>query len=170
MRPVMEGLETARQQGLIGAIGVSNFSVEQMAQISEAGRIDAHQLNYNLFWRHREKDIIPYCVEHDIAVVTYSSAAHWYPWWQIHSRIELARWRPTPGDLLFREDIWSHIYAATEELKTLATETDCPLIHLGIQWVLHQPAVTSVLVGARNARQVKQNAAALDGDIPALGA
>jgi myo-inositol catabolism protein IolS len=167
MRPVMEGLETARQQGLIGAIGVSNFSVEQMAQISEAGHIDAHQLNYNLFWRYREKDIIPYCVEHDIAVVTYSSAAHGILGGKFARELDLPDGDQRRGILLFREDVWPHIYTATEELKTLAAETGRPLIHLGIRWVLHQPAVTSVLVGARNARQVKQNAAALEGDIPA---
>ena len=167
MRPVMEGLETARQQGLIGAIGVSNFSAEQMEQIAEAGRIDAHQLNYNLFWRHREKDIIPYCVEHDIAVVTYSSAAHGILGGKFTRELNLPDGDQRRGILLFREDIWPHIYAATEELKTLAAEADCPLIHLGIRWVLHQPAVTSALVGARNARQVKQNAVALESDIPA---
>ncbi|MFN8447205.1 MAG: aldo/keto reductase [Anaerolineae bacterium] len=59
LRPLMEGLETARQQGKIHAIGVSNFSVAQMEQLAEVGRIDAHQLGYNLLWRFAERDIIP---------------------------------------------------------------------------------------------------------------
>ena len=54
MRPVMEGLEAARAQGKIGAVGVSNFSVAQMEQVSEVGRIDVHQLGYNLLWRYAE--------------------------------------------------------------------------------------------------------------------
>jgi myo-inositol catabolism protein IolS len=76
LRPLMEGLETARQQGKINAIGVSNFSVAQMDQLAQVGQIDAHQLGYNLLWRYDEDDIIPYCAAHNIAVVVYSALAH----------------------------------------------------------------------------------------------
>ena len=76
MRPRMEALEAARAQGKIRAAGVSNFSVAQMREVQEAGRIDAHQLGYNLIWRYAEDDLIPFCAEHDIAVVTYSTLAH----------------------------------------------------------------------------------------------
>jgi myo-inositol catabolism protein IolS len=167
MRPVMEGLETARQRGMVGAVGVSNFSVEQMEQVSQVGRIDAHQLNYNLFWRYPEADLIPYCVEHAIAVVTYSSAAHGILGGRFSRDLNLPEGDQRREILLFRDDVWPHVYAAVEELKALAAEIGRPLIHLGIRWVLHQPSVTSVLVGARNAHQVEQNAAALEGEIPA---
>lgn len=166
MRPVMEGLETARHRGLIGAIGVSNFSVEQMEQVSEAGHIDAHQVNYNLFWRYREQDIIPYCVDHRIAIVTYSSAAHGILSGRFSRHLNLREGDQRRDILLFREDVWPYVYSAVEELKALAAEIGRPLIHLGIRWVLHQPGVTSVLVGARNAQQVEQNAAALERNIP----
>ena len=75
MRPAMEDLELAREQGKVRAVGVSNFSVPDMEQTAQAGRIDAHQLGYNLIWRFPERDVIPYCVAHNIAVVTYSSIA-----------------------------------------------------------------------------------------------
>lgn len=39
------------------------------------GRIDAHQLCYNLVWRFAERAVIPYCREQQIAVTTYSSVA-----------------------------------------------------------------------------------------------
>src|SRR5215510_4851132 len=68
MRPLMEGLETARSQGKIKAIGVSNFSVEQMQQVAEVGRIDANQLCYNLLWRFDEAKVIPYCRANNIAI------------------------------------------------------------------------------------------------------
>jgi aryl-alcohol dehydrogenase-like predicted oxidoreductase len=61
MRPAMEGLETARQAGQVRAVGVSNFSVADMEQVAQVGRIDAHQLGYNLFWRFRERDVIASC-------------------------------------------------------------------------------------------------------------
>ena len=63
-------------QGKIRAVGVSNFSVAQMREVQEVGTIDAHQLGYNLLWRYAEDDLIPFCREHGIAVVTYSTLAH----------------------------------------------------------------------------------------------
>ena len=46
MRPFMEGLEKERGKGRILAVGVSNFSVEQMEQVMEVGSIDAHQFSF----------------------------------------------------------------------------------------------------------------------------
>ena len=73
--PMMEALEDARARGWIRFIGVSNFSVQQMRDASRAGRIDAHQLCYNLLWRFPEEDVIPWCRENRIVLVSYSSLA-----------------------------------------------------------------------------------------------
>ena len=167
LRPWMEALERARQQGKIGAIGVSNFSVEDMEQVSEVGHIDAHQIPYNLLWRFAEKDIIPYCRAHHIAVVTYSSIAHGILVGGFGRDVEFP-----VGDqrrdsiVLFKPAVWSHVYEEVENMKAVAEQTGRPLIHLAARWLLHQPGVTSVLVGARNARQARSNVQALDGEIP----
>ena len=166
MRPAMEGLETARQSGIVRAVGVSNFSVEQMEQASEACHIDAHQLNYNLFWRHNERESISYCASHGIAVVTYSSLAHGILSGKFPRGLALPEGDQRCDILLFQDAVWPHVYQAVEELKALSAETGQPLIHLAIRWVLRQPGITSVLVGARNAHQVQHNAAALEADIP----
>ena len=44
-----------------------------MRQVEEVAPIAVHQLGYNLMWRHRERDVIPYCRERGIAVVAYSA-------------------------------------------------------------------------------------------------
>ena len=75
LRPMMEALEALRAQGKIRFIGVSNFSVTNMENASQGGRIDAHQLCYNLLWRYPETEIIPWCSAHGVALVTYSSIA-----------------------------------------------------------------------------------------------
>jgi myo-inositol catabolism protein IolS len=166
MRPLMEGLETARQHGQIRAIGVSNFSVEQMAQLQEVGTINAHQLCYNLFWRYAEQDIIPYCRQHNIAIVTYSSIAHGILTGKFPRNLQFPVGDARPGTLLFREEIWGHIYEAVEQLKVVASDAQRSLTHLAIRWVLQQAGITSSLVGARDAAQARQNAEALEGDIP----
>lgn len=167
MRPWMEALETARQQGKIAAIGVSNFSIADMEQVSEVGRIDAHQLPYNLLWRFAERDIIPYCVEHHIAVVTYSSIAHGILAGRFGRDVEFPVGDQRRKDIiLFRQNLWPLVYEGVEAFKQVAARAGRSLVHLAIRWVLHQPGVTSVLVGARNSQQAVSNGAALDGEIP----
>jgi aryl-alcohol dehydrogenase-like predicted oxidoreductase len=163
----MEGLETARLQGKIGAVGVSNFSVEQMEQVSEVGRIDAHQIPYNLIWRFAERDIIPYCQAHNIAVVTYSSIAHGILVGRFGREVEFPVGDQRRSSIvLFMPDVWSHVYDEVEKLKEVADSAGRSLVHLAVRWLLHQPGISSVLVGARNASQADSNVQALEGEIP----
>ena len=166
LRPLMEGLETAKQQGKIRAIGVSNFSVEQMEQLGEVGKIDAHQLGYNLLWRFPESDLLPYCEEKGIAVVVYSALAHGILSGKYARQLAFApddqRWTI----LLFREGVWSHVYEQVEQFKSIAAESGYTLTQLALRWLLHQPSVTSVLVSAKNPTQALANARVLAGDIP----
>ena len=166
LRPLMEGLELARQQGKILAIGVSNFSVEQMEQVAQVGQINAHQLGYNLFWRVAEKEVIPYCRENQIAVVTYSSIAQGLLSGKFPRQLQFA-----PGDqraeiVFFEDTVWPHVFSGVEHLELLAQKLGRPLSHLAIRWVLQNKDINSAIVGARTAEQVKSNLKALDGDIP----
>lgn len=165
LRPTMEGLERARAQGKIKAIGVSNFSVEQMEQASEAGTIDAHQLCYNAFWRFAERDIIPWCTEHDVAVVTYSSIAQGILTGKFPREPQFREGDQRCGTVFFMPEVWPHVYEGVEQLKALSAGCGRSLTHLAIRWVLQQPGIVTELVGAREDAQMKENAAALDGDI-----
>lgn len=165
LRPWMEGLETARRQGKIQAIGVSNFAIADMEQVSEVGRIDAHQLPYNLLWRFSERDIIPYCVDHNIAIVTYSSIAHGILAGRYPRDLVLPAGDQRHSVILFKEGLWPTIHEGVEDFKGVAHRAGRSLIHLAVRWLLHQRNITSVLVGARNAQQALSNAAALEGEI-----
>ena len=166
LRPWMEGLETAREQGKIRAVGVSNFSVPQMDQIAEAGQIDAYQLGFNLLWRFGEQDIVPYCADHRVALVVYSALAHGILSGKYDRQLAF-----TTGDQrwtisLFRDDVWPQVYEAVEEMKQLAANNHLSLSHLAVRWLLSNPAVAAVLVSAKNRSQVLANAQALTVKIP----
>lgn len=162
LRPLMERLEKARGQGKIKAIGVSNFTVEQMESLSEAGQIDAHQLGYNLFWRYPQRDTIPYCIDHDISVVTYSSLAEGTLTGKFPRDVEFEEGdHRKDSSVFFEENTWPKVYEGVEKLKELAAEVDQPVMYLGLQWLASRVGVTSVLVGARNGEQARQNAGAL---------
>ncbi len=166
LRPVMEALERARKEGKIRAIGVSNFSVEQMQQVSEVGHIDAHQLCYNLLWRFPERDVIPYCADNDIAVVTYSSIGQGILTGKFPREPKFQEGDSRAGMVLFDKDVWPSVYDGVKRLGEIAASLNRPLEHLAIRWIAVQRGITSILVGARNATQVQQNAAAMQGDIP----
>ncbi len=162
MKPVLAAMEEARAAGKFKYLGVSNFGVDVMEHVKDVAKIDANQICYNLYWRYPEADVIPYCIENDIAVVTYSSIA------QGILSGKFGEQRPTfpQGDnrnngLLFDEQVWPHLYPATEKMKALAAEVGQPLVNLAIQWVARQPGVASVLLGARNETQARENAAAV---------
>jgi aryl-alcohol dehydrogenase-like predicted oxidoreductase len=167
MRPVMEGLETARAQGKIGAVGVSNFSIAQMEQVSEVGRIAVHQLGYNLLWRYAEAEAIPYCRAHDIAVVAYSPLGHGILTGKFARDPGLMAGDQRHSILPFRADIWPHVHAGVEQMKRLAAALDLPLSTLSIRWILGQVGVKAVVAGGRTREQVASNAAALEAAIPA---
>lgn len=166
MRPVMEGLERARADGKIGAVGVSNFSVAEMRQVAEVGTIDAHQLGYNLLWRYAEDDILPYCVANGIRVIAYSALAHGILTGKFGRDLRLREGDQRHSVLPFRADIWPHVHEGVEELKTVAAGADRPLAQLALRWTLTRPGIDMVLIGGRNAAQLREVTPALEGNIP----
>jgi len=130
-----------------------------MQQVEQVAPIAAHQLGFNLLWRHRENDVIPFCQKHGIAVVAYSALAHGILTGRFGRDPQLA-----PGDqrhtiLPFRADLWPDVYASVEVLKLVADRAGVPLGTLAVRWLLAQPGLDSVVMGARNAAQAAANAA-----------
>lgn len=60
-------------KGKIRAIGVSNYSLEQMKLFQQAAPLHTAQPPYNLFERDVERDVLPYCHTHGISTLTYGS-------------------------------------------------------------------------------------------------
>ena len=168
IRPAMEGLELARAQGLVRAVGVSNFSVAQMELVAQVGKIDAHQIPHSLIWRAPEREILPYCQQRGIGVIAYGAMGYGILTGKFPRNPSFQ-----PEDdrshriLFFEEPTWGAIYAAVEQMKVVAQEAGRPLQHLAIRWSLAQPGIVCALAGANSPAQVAQNAAALEGELPA---
>jgi len=159
---MMEALEIMRKKGCVRAIGVSNFTVDQMKEIMKAGTVDANQMCYNLLWRWPEKDLIPFCNDNGIAVVAYGTIAQGILTGKFTSELQFP-----PGDhrkkvILFDNEVWPSVYRGVEELKACALSVNMPLADLAVQWVLRRNGINTALVGARNAAQARENAAFLD--------
>lgn len=156
----MAALNQLKEQGKIRAIGVSNFSRAQLEEAAQYGRIDSLQPPYSLFWRGVEADQLPYCIDHNLTVMAYSSlaqglltgkfgAAHQFPEADIRSK-----------NKLFRPPLYNTALAAIEELRPIAQRYHTTIGNLALAWLIAQPQTTAI-VGVRNALQAQDNAKAV---------
>jgi len=140
-------------QGKIRAIGVSNFSVEQMDQFRRVAPIHVLQPPYNLFERAAETALLPYCQQHGIATFGYGSLCR---------GLLSGRMRPDTrfdGDDLrrtdpkFQQPRFAQYLSAVGQLDRLAQRFDRRVIHLAARWVLDQ-GISTALWGARKPDQL----------------
>lgn len=157
LRPHMEELEKARKDGLIHRIGVSNFRPSQIEPLLEIGRIDYCQFGYSLLWRVPEAELVPFCMEREISMVTYSSLAQGLlahpPEWTD----SLSRDDPRRRLVLMRSDeVWNKVKKVIQALHAEAIRLGIPPAVLALAWNLSRPWVRYVLFGARNRSQVRE--------------
>ena len=143
------------KEGKIRAIGVSNFSPEQMDEFGLVAPIHTAQPPYNLFEREIEKDVLPYCDRDGISVFAYGAICRGL----LSGRIN--RDTKFEGDDLRRTDPkfqlprFEQYLEAVSLLDRFAQENyGKRVIHLALRWVLDQPGVTSALWGARHPGQL----------------
>ncbi len=164
-RPMMEGLEECRRNGLIRGIGVSNFSVEQIDLLREAGTVDIVQLCYNLLWRKHEEDLLPYCAKHGIGIFSYSSLAQGILTGKYPKEYQPGNDDARRHSVFFRPDVWPVVHEAVSAMQQLADESGTTLVELAIKWILHQKSVLSVIVGARSSEQILRSINAASGSV-----
>lgn len=152
LRPMMEALEKERSLGRIGSIGVSNFSVQEMIDLSNAGNIDICQSAYSLLWRNPERELLPYCRQNKITCVAYSPLAQGllsgkYPTGELPEQDP--RQRILPADPSLRE-LLAHFLS---DFLALAAELSLSPVILALAWVLAQKDFQALVAGARNRAQ-----------------
>ncbi len=160
--PVAESLEAMTQlkkEGKIRALGVSNFSADQLQEALEYAQIDSIQPPYSLFWRQFEADAGKVSQEQQVTTLAYSPMAQgvltgkFGPDHQFDKKDHRAKQR------LFDPKLWPTVQSALDELKPIAEKYGATSGQLALAWVLSRPN-SAAIAGARNAKQVGQNAAA----------
>jgi aryl-alcohol dehydrogenase-like predicted oxidoreductase len=150
-----EAMLSLHEQGKIRAIGVSNFSIDQISRFRKVAPLHVLQPPYNLFEREIEKDILPYCMANDIATFGYGALCR---------GLLSGRIRPDTtfdGDDLRRIDPkfqpprLAQYLDAVRILDELAkTRFDRRVIHLAVRWMLDQ-GISVALWGGRHPEQVQ---------------
>ncbi len=163
----IDALNTLVEQGKARYIGSSNYDADQLAQAlqesaaSGCARMEATQPNYNLVVRDIEEALLPLCAEHQIGVVSYSPLGAGFLTGKYRRQgpvPEGTRFDVIPGhqDIYFKDEYFDII----EGLRAKSTESGRSMIDLALAWVIGQPGISSVLVGARDTSQIDQAFAA----------
>lgn len=158
-------LAELREEGKIRHVGVSNFSAEQMAELSETVPVETLQPPYHLFNREIEDCVLPWCLDHDVGVLVYGPLAHGLLTGTIEADSEFDGddWRS--GSQMFSEPNLTQNVEVVGQLSEVAADLDCTLSQLAIAWTLVHPAVQVAIVGSRSAEHIEEAVEALDIDL-----
>ena len=161
----MDALEKLKEQGKVRAIGVCNFAKRDLTDLLAIGHIETNQWSFSLMWRCVEREVQPICLENGIGIICYS------PLYQGLLTGRYASANEVP-DRLSRTRLYSsgrpnaehsdtgaeeEAFAALGQIRSIAERLGEPMANVSLAWVLQQPGVTAMLVGARNPDELKRN-------------
>ncbi|WP_329252290.1 aldo/keto reductase [Actinoallomurus sp. NBC_01490] len=161
---VLATLDDLVRAGKIRYTGVSNFSgwqlMKSLAVADRDGhpRYAAHQVYYSLVGRDYEWELMPLGLREGVGAVVWSPLG----WGRLTGKVR--RGRPLPaGSRLHRTAAFGppvdeeRLYAVVDALDEIAEETGRAIPQIAINWLLQRPTVASVLIGARDEHQLRQN-------------
>ncbi|WP_296929758.1 aldo/keto reductase [uncultured Marinobacter sp.] len=155
MEETARALEKLYQAGKIRAVGVSNFTPEQMDELQKSVPLHSLQPPYNLFEREIEKDILPYCREHGIATITYGGLCRGLLTGKMREDTQFTGDDLRKNDPKFQGDRYRQYLNAVAELDRFARERyQKNVLALALRWLVDQPGVTTALWGARRPEQL----------------
>ena len=171
LTPVEEVLSTLDQlvrEGKIRYTGVSNFSgwqlMKSLATVDRYGypRYVANQTYYSLIGREYEHELMPLGLDQGLGAVVWSPLG----WGRLTGRIRRGQPLPEISRLHKTADFGppvedEHVYKVVDALDAVAKETGKSIPQVALNWLLQRPTVSSVIVGARNEEQLRQNLGAV---------
>lgn len=166
----VRALDDLVRAGKVRYVGASNFSgwhlMKSLAVADRYGwtRHVAHQVYYSLLGRDYEWELMPLGQDAGVGAVVWSPLAM--------GRLtgKITRETPVNADgraaLLGDSEVTSYdreqLYAIVDALREIARETGRNVPQVAVNWVLGKPTVSTVIIGARNERQLRDNIEAAD--------
>jgi len=175
LTPVEETLRTLDdlvQSGKVCYVGCSNFSgwhlMKSLALAGQHGwpRYVAHQAYYSLLGREYEWELMPLALDQKVSTMVWSPLG----WGRLTGKIRRGQALPDNSRLHktaekgppVAEDL---LYDVVDVLDELAQETGKTVPQIALNWLLQRPTVASVIVGARDESQLRQNLGAVGWDL-----
>lgn len=155
------------QQGKVLSAGLSNANVELLDRFHRACPLTAYQPHYNMLQREIEEAQLPWCVEHDVAVIVY---------WPLmkgllagHLRREHV-FNTKDGRHkypMFSGDEWQKNQDFLDVLRAMSVEIKRPVSQIVLNWTIQRPGITAALCGAKRPHQIRENAESLNWSLTA---
>lgn len=157
--PVLEVLDQLKQDRVIKYTGIGGTTAYEMVPIIKTGRFDVllTAFNYSILWREAEREVLPAAIEHNMGIIIGSPLQQGALSARFDEEVQHgARWLNSP-----RRAQYKALYAYLDELQM-------PVAELAIRFVISNPDISCTLMGARSAKEVEQNVAAVEkGPLPA---
>ena len=169
-------LDTLVRSGKVRYIGCSNFSgwhlMKSMAVSEKYGwsRYVAHQAYYSLIGRDFEWELMPLALDQRVATVVWSPLG----WGRLTGKIR--RGQPLPETSRLRSQVVidfgppvadEALYKVVDALDLVAAETGKTVPQVALNWLLQRPTVATLIIGARNEEQLRQNLGAIGWNLTA---
>ena len=170
--PVEEVLDTLSafvHEGKVRYIACSNFSgwhlMKSLGISDRYGwpRYVAHQVCYSLVSREYEWELMPLGLDQKVGALIWSPLG----WGRLTGKLRRGQPKPAISRLPVTAEFGppvqeDYLYAVVDALDEVAKETGRSVSQIAINWLLQRPTVSSVIVGARNEEQLRQNLIAAD--------
>lgn len=165
---VLSTLDMLVRAGKLRHVGVSNFAgwelMKSLAAAERHGwpRYVAHQVYYSLVGRDYEWELMPLGLDQGVGALVWSPLG----WGRLTGKIR--RGQPLPAGSRLHETAEfgppvedEQLYAIVDALDAIAGETGKSVPQIAINWLLQRPTVSSVIIGARNEQQLRDNLGAV---------
>ena len=166
----LRALNTLVESGKVRYIACSNFSgwhlMKSLAVSEKYGlaRYMAHQAHYSLLRREYEWELMPLALDQKVGTVVWSPLG----WGRLTGKIRRGQPLPAVSRLQSKAAIdggppveWDYLYQVVDALDEVALETGKSVAQIALNWLLQRPSVATVIIGARNEEQLRQNLGAL---------
>lgn len=163
---VLQTLDTLVRAGKIGYVGCSNFSgwhlMKSLACSDRYGypRYVAHQAYYSMVGRDYEWELMPLGVTEGVGAVVWSPLG----WGRLTGKVRRGQALPDTSRLNSKKvvDIGpptedEYVYKVVDAIDGIARETGKTVAQIALNWLLQRPTVSTLVIGARNEEQLKQN-------------
>ncbi len=163
---VQDTLNTFVREGKVRYIACSNFSgwhlMKSLAVADRYGwtRYVAHQVYYSLVGREYEWELMPLALDQKIGALVWSPLG----WGRLTGKLRRGKPLPEVSRLHKTSDygppvLDEYLYTVVDALDAVAAETGKSIPQVALNWLLQRPTVSSVILGARNEEQLRQNLA-----------
>jgi aryl-alcohol dehydrogenase-like predicted oxidoreductase len=162
---IMRGMRALQRVGLVGEVGVSNYSLSRWraAEAALGDRVLSNQVQYSLAARAPERDLLPFAETTGHLVIAYSPLAQGLLSGRYHRGHRPAN-RVRSANPLFLPENLERAGDLIATLREVADAHSATPAQIALAWTIHRPAVVAI-PGASSLEQLESNVAAADIDL-----